>query len=350
MTQPTRTSQFFNRARHGAVARMLALAPLALGAACSSETVAPPPYTTTFSLVAYTTRVANQAALFVRQWPDTTTARLHLANVVDQIPGNYSGLIVDDAHLIALESPSWNPEGTRVAVVATVAYDQSEIVVMGASGIGADVASPNTQIIASDPQWSTDGKKIAYTMSTLPGFLGIDLFVTDLTTHTVRRLTTGKNVVNAAIRWSSDGSAIYYARTAGATTSGPDNWLSEVVRVDVATGAAQSVATNIVGQIVAISRSGGRVLLTRSLGATHALYEATLGAGERQLLATNAAYARYVSTTDSRILIVSSTGPDARAFEILDVASNKRTPVTGVPADASVAVADVVLLPIDDGT
>jgi len=146
-------------------------------------------------------------------------------------------------------------------------------------------------------------------MSTLPGFQGIDLFVTDLTTHTVRRLTTGKNVVNAAIRWSSDGSAIYHARTAATTASPPDNWRSEVVRVDVATGAAQSAAMGILGQITAIPHSG---------------------------------------QADSRILIVGSTGPDSRSFEPLDLASDKRSPITGVPTDASVALADIVLLAIDD--
>jgi hypothetical protein len=338
------------RCRRARIGPIAAAATLLLGAACSSETVTTPDPNTILSLIAYTTRVSNQAALFVRQLPDTTTARLHFANVADQIPGNYAGLVVDDAHLIALGSPSWNPEGTRVAVVATVAYDQSEIVVMDASGASAAVASPNTQIIASEPQWSPDGGKLAYTMSTLPGFQGIDLFVTDLTAHTVRRLTTGRSIANAAIRWSNDGSAIYYARTMATTASDPDNWRSEVVRVDVASGQAQSVATGILGQITAISRTGGRVLLTRNLGTTHALYEATIGAGERQLSATNAAYARYVGQTDSRILIVGSTGPDARSFELLDLANNTRSPITGVPADASVAVADIVLLAIDDRT
>ncbi|MGH7468418.1 MAG: hypothetical protein ACRENP_10585 [Longimicrobiales bacterium] len=49
------------------------------------------------------------------------------------------------------------------------------------------MASPNTQIILSDAEWSADGRQIAYAMSTLPHALGVELFVTDLQQNRIRR-------------------------------------------------------------------------------------------------------------------------------------------------------------------
>lgn len=346
MTPPTFSRRFFNRRARVAAAVLLSLGAALAG--CSSESVTPPPSGSgELGRLAYSARVANQPSLFVRWLNDSSPTHLHVANVADHVAGNYTDLVVDDAHLLALGSPIWSPDVSRIAIVATVAYDQSEIVVMRADGSAAEVASPNTQIIASEPQWSPNGNQLAYTMSTLPGFQGIDLFVTDLTTHAVRRLTTGARIVNAAVRWSSDGSAIYYARTTGSATTGPDNWTSEVVRVNVATGAAQTIASGIVGQISAISETGGRVLLTRNVGTTRALFEAMLGASERQLVAADVAYARYVAPSDKRVLVATATGSDARAFDVFDFANDKRVTLANIAADAAADVAYVVALAVD---
>src|SRR5262249_29992520 len=87
--------------------------------------------------------------------------RIHLSNVTDPIANNDPGLVVSDEHLLALGAPSIAPDGSRIAAIATLAYDQCEIVVMKANGSGGEVASTNTQIIGSNPEWSPDGTKLA---------------------------------------------------------------------------------------------------------------------------------------------------------------------------------------------
>jgi dipeptidyl aminopeptidase/acylaminoacyl peptidase len=325
---------------------------LAVALACSDYPTTSRPDATTH--VAITQLDGTQPALFVGRVDGSGRTRIHFTTVADSIPGNRAELAVNDNSLIALGSPSIAPLGLRIAVVATLAFDQSEIVVMRTDGTG-EVASINTQIIAGDPEWSPDGTKLAYVMSTLPNFRGLDLFVTDLTTHTVTRLTTNANVGNAAIAWSADGSAIYYSHTTGTATGEPSNWLSEVVRVNAATGASQTIASNVVGQITSVARSGSRVLLTRNvtlaagITATRALIEATLGTvpSERVLLGSDAAYAHYFTDTDSYAVMVTATNVSVDVTDHFLVASldaNKVTSVANVASGAGKANVDAAMI------
>src|SRR5437868_4947974 len=98
--------------------------------ACGDSATAPAsPVSTQTPLVAVTTFEGTKPVLFVQHVDGSQKTRINLTNVRDEIPGNYSGLTVSDGSLLALNSPSWDPTGSgRVAVVATLAYDQSEIV------------------------------------------------------------------------------------------------------------------------------------------------------------------------------------------------------------------------------
>src|SRR5690348_3453732 len=201
------------------------LAIVGLTACGDSATTAPAPQNASQSaFVAVTAFESNKPVLFTQGIDGNNKLRFRFTNIRDDIPGNYAGLSVGDANLLALNGPSWDPSGSgRVAVVATIAYDQSEIVVMRPDGTG-EVASVNTQIIASAPKWSPDGKKLAYLMATLPGMKGVDLFVTDLATHAVKRLTTNANIATAALGWSIDGQSLYYSKV----TAGPTDTLDYV--------------------------------------------------------------------------------------------------------------------------
>jgi len=317
---------------------------LLLGAAlagCSDATTEPS--------VEHPTRVAitvfegTQPILLFGDAGGGNRTRLHFTGITDPIPNNLPGFEITDEHLLALGAPSISPNGSRIAVVATLAYDQSEIVVMKRDGGGGEVASVNTQIIGSRPEWSPDGAKLAYTMSTKPNFGGLDLFVTDLTTHTVTRLTTDEHLDLAAIRWSVGGTAIYYTRRGVSTASIPGERVNELVRINVATGAEQVVATGLVGDAAAISSDGARVLLTRDVattggGSTRALIEVTVGGSERTLVESGVAWARYLQDDTHAVVIEApqSGGDVVRQYLVMELASKSTARISNVAGEANV--------------
>ncbi len=330
---------FIRRTRRSA----LALIPV-IGLVACEDSIGPtsPSYVDGARLVV-TQVEAGRPVLYTGTVDGTSRTRIHLTDVVDRIPGNTTALVVQDENLLALAAPRISPSGAKIAVVATLAYDQSEIVVLNRDGSAAEVASVNTQIIASDPDWSPDGTKLAYSMSTLPGFLGLDLFITDLATHTVTRLTTGARVTSA-VRWSQDGKSIYFAHTTGTTTN--DNWLSEIVRVDVATKAAQVVASGIVGEVNAISRSGLRALVTRNApvaaASTSARTLVEVGfdhSVERTIISTDAGYGRYPALAED-VVIATLESASARQFGIY-IGATRIATISGLGLNASV---DAMLL------
>jgi Tol biopolymer transport system component len=316
------------------------LAIVGLTACGDSATTAPAPQNASQSaFVAVTTFESNKPVLFTQGIDGKNKLRFRFTNIRDDIPGNYSGLSVGDANLLALNGPSWDPSGSgRVAVVATIAYDQSEIVVMRPDGTG-EVASVNTQIIASAPKWSPDGKKLAYLMATLPGMKGIDLFVTDLATHSVKRLTTNANIATAALGWSIDGQSLYYSKVTAGPTDTLD-YVNDILKINVNTGVSETVARGVVGQISSISRTGARVLLTRGFGLSRSLIEHDL-AGTERVIASDATFATYSPTIENSVLIVTVAvvgGQVTQTFQIMNLTTKSRTTIPGISGEANADV------------
>lgn len=311
-------------------------------AACNDATTEPTPVNGASAQVAITEFEGARPVLRVGDMTGNARTRLHFTNVVDSIPNNFAGLVVTDANLLALGSPSIAPSGTRLAVVATLAYDQSEIVVMDMDGSRARVASVNTQIIGSGPEWAPDGTKLAYTMSTKIGFRGLDLFITNLATHAVTRLTTDENLDEAAIRWSPDGQSIYYTRR-GIGAAVPGERVNELVRINVASGEKQIMATGILGQVSSIASNGTRVLLTRGVATTdgtdtRSLIELVVGGAESVLVERDAVWARYVGV-DLQAVVVTATafgGDVTRQYLVMDLASKEQKRIERVTGEANV--------------
>ena len=320
------------------IALLLGAALAACGDATTEPVVEPPALH-----VAITVFEGTHPVLLAGDASGTNRTRLHFSNFTDLIPNNDPGLVVSDEHLLALGAPSISPSCGLIAVVATLAYDQSEIVVMKRNGSGGEVASINTQIIGSSPEWSPDGTKLAYTMSTKPNFGGLDLFMTNVPTHTVTRLTTDERLDLAAIRWSIDGSAIYYTRRGVSTASVPGERVNELVRITVATGAEQVVATGITGNVVGISRDGTRVLLLRQVvttggGSSQALIESRLGGSERTLVESGVVWARYPRDEDHAVVVTAAqTGNDVvRQYMVMELASKTSARISNVAGEANV--------------
>lgn len=238
--------------------------------ACGDDEVTSPGTPAAQPTIASVEYVGNRAALFL----DTGAAQrtqVVFSGATDPIPGN-SPLVpaLVNANLLALGPLAWSPTGAKLAMVATVAFDQSEVVVTGGDGGAPRIASPNTQIILSTPDWSPDETRLVYAMSTISHARGVDLFVTDLTTNQVQRLTTGLNYsqVGGAVRFSSDGRFVFYSRPVAETGAPLFDKICEVWRIEVATGERVRLAEGIAGSVQAISRSGTWALVARRTGVT----------------------------------------------------------------------------------
>jgi hypothetical protein len=166
-----------------------------------------------------------------------------------------------------------------------------------------EVASPNSAIVVGGVAWSANGTTLAYGMTTESDSGHAQLTMTTLATHTVSRIPGATVSRPTAIQWAADGRSLVVATRAGATPSGAlPNVLSTLIRVDVATGAMQTVAAGIIGEITSISSMGTRVLLTRTVnsdsGVTTQLLERTLGGSDRGVIAFDAVGGHYVAASD----------------------------------------------------
>ncbi|MBX6363155.1 MAG: PD40 domain-containing protein [Gemmatimonadetes bacterium] len=308
------------RVTSGSRRRLAALgAALALAAAgCGTETAGPEPGGTA-SLVAFVGQEGNQPALYVQAADGTQRRRIHFDGAEDPIPGNFTDLPrLEDANIRALGPVSWSPDGKRLAVVVTLAYDQSEVVVVNADGTGARVASPNTQIILTNVDWSPDGRKLAYGMSTIPEAGGVDVFVTDLETNRVQRLTQGANVGGGHVRFDAAGLGVFYAKSVGERETPVRDRLSRIARVELGSLDARTVADSVPGTVEGIARTGAWAMLLRNETAgsgqdevRQLVREPLAGTAPSILLARGYLVFARLSADDRWALVVSDADPSS---------------------------------------
>ena len=333
--------------RSSAVAARIIAAAAALAACADGTTSLDTPPAARVASVEY---VGNRAALFIER-ETGVRARVAFTGAVDPIPGN-SPLVPPfvDANLLALGPVVWSPDGEHLAMVATLAHDQSEIVVLKKDGSAPRVASVNTQIILGGLDWSPDGTRLAYGMSTLPSARGVDLFVTDLATDRVHRLTQGGSYrpLGGTVRFSADGRSILYAKQLREGGAPLFETFSEVRRIDIATGADVAISGEIAGEVQGIARSGAWAVVIRRTGTLpagdydRALIRLPLGGGAEQVLLAGGKlhYAR-LSADDTRLVLVrdeATAGSPLLAH--LSLASSGGTPSALRGTGALTVVAD----------
>jgi TolB protein len=123
-----------------------------------------------------------------------------------------------------LMSPSWSPDGRRLAYVSFEGQ-QSAIYIQTLRSGARDRVSARDGVNAS-PVFSPDGRMLALTLSRDGG--NLDIYVLDLTTQVLTRLT--QNVaIDTEAAWAPDGRSIYFTSD---RSGGP-----QVYRIDVRAGA-----------------------------------------------------------------------------------------------------------------
>ena len=150
---------------------------------------------------------------------------------------------------------AWSPDGTKLAYSYVPASDGTDVEplaqihVMNADGTADRVLA--TEMQASDPIWSPDGRRIAFVGSEDEIY---DVFVMNADGTGMEQLTADP-ATDFAITWTPDASALLY-------TSNP-NGDHDIVRFDLLTMAATSVTTGPANDYdPAISPDGSRIAFT----------------------------------------------------------------------------------------
>jgi dipeptidyl aminopeptidase/acylaminoacyl peptidase len=299
------------RGRRSPLAAAAALSLVAGLGGCDDGPIGPSPETTR---IAQVEQVGARPALYIMREDGTGRAQVHFDGAADDISGNMGDdiLPVRDDRILAMGPVKWSPDGERLAIVVTLAFDQSQIVIVDRDGGNARTASVNSQIIMSDIAWSPDGKHIAYLMSTLPRALGRDLFVTDLEENRVRRITNGANYGIVALAWN--GSDILLAESTGEQGGEVSNTVSRILRIDAATGATTVLASDIVGTVRGVAPGGGWFIVLRNRERAGSDYlrdvvRVTLpGRAEKTLLASQRTIGAEITGDSRRVLLIVNGG------------------------------------------
>lgn len=334
------------------VRRLLPAAGALLLAACTDAPTAAEPAVRTATVLAAARggdRLATiefegrSPALFIQDAEGKNRFRVRFVGVHDRVEGNYPRrfLEVSDSTIRALGPAKWSPDGRQLAVVVTIGFDQSQVVVMNADGHNIRVASPNSQIILGDVDWSADSRWIAYGMSTLPNAQGVDLFVTELATSKVSRLTSeGRASVFDEYRFDARGGGLWLTQFEGWSEDGMHR-VSRVYHVAL-DGTKTGVDAKLVGDPQGLSRDGRWALAMRQVkdgNGVRELVRQPLGEGEElSLVSGNLMYAELLEN-DAEAVVVSVDANWTPAYEVfgLDAARDYRGTLPVAPWAASMA-------------
>ena len=143
------------------------------------------------------------------------STRIAYISVLGQLPNRNYQLIVADAdgenpHVVMqsrepLMSPSWSPDGQRLAYVSF--EDRLPTIYTQTLKTGERQRVSAHAGVNQAPAWSPDGKKMALVLSTRDG--NLDVYVMDLTTQLLSRITDDPGI-DTEPQWSKDGQSLYF--------------------------------------------------------------------------------------------------------------------------------------------
>jgi Tol biopolymer transport system component len=315
---------------------------LVLTTACAEDSATGPrsPDSTTGAPVALIELDGTRPAFYLQNADGSERTRIHFTGAVDEVPGN-SPLVpaLTDENILALRSVKWSPDGTRIAFVATVAFDQAEVVVMDADGTDPRIVSPNYAYVLGDVDWSPDGKRITYIMATRPSLGGLELFVSDVAgAPKVTQVTTGSGYrgLGGTIRFASTGTAVWVSQVTGEQGGPLFESIGAVRRVDLATGAITSVKESMAGEVQSVSHTGQWALVMRHKALTNGVYDNQLvrvplvGTGPELLLVDGGQLDFARLTSDDTRLVLLRNGS---RFGVLGAAGGTEQAVRGTGAE-----------------
>lgn len=211
-------------------------------------------------------------ALYIQRPDGAERRRLRFDRVTNTIPENDDPVLaVSDDRIIAMPYLTFSPNGAYLAVVLSVAHDESQVVVLDVAAGTGRVASLNMQYVMGPPAWSADGNTLAYAMNVgLPITARLELFTTTLSTMTVRRVTNTGGIANIGngvglrTRIAADG-ALLFGVTDG---EGPAPLFDALtgVRRSLLDGTLSNLERSITGMAFEPARNSTHVLLARRLG------------------------------------------------------------------------------------
>ena len=271
----------------------------------------------------------NRPVLYIDGPSDAAPRRIHFTGNAQDIPGN-NPLVpkLTDANILALRSPRWSPDGSQLAFVASTAFDQAEVVVINADGSNPRVVSINYQYVMGDVDWAPNGKYLVYAMSTRPGAQGLELFASDLDQRTVKQLTQGSGYsgLGGVVRFDATGANVYFSKVTREQPAAPFNSISDIRRVSASGGAITNVASDIVGEVHAIERSGSAALIMHATGWTNdgrpprELSRVSLtGTAPRSLAVGSTLQVAHLTADDAFTVLMTETtsGPRGFAYHIM---------------------------------
>lgn len=110
-------------------------------------------------------------------------------------------------------SPTWSPDGTRIAFVSNQGSNEEDVFVINVDGEGlhrvSTIDDPRTR--SSKPAWSPDGEHIAFNAGSDDNY---HIYVADVDGSNLRRLDVTDNLAprNVEPAWSPDGRQIAFCR------------------------------------------------------------------------------------------------------------------------------------------
>lgn len=334
----TAMSNVYNKRASMAVLSAAAL----ITTACADDSATGPldPDNAAVSSVALIELEGTRPAFYLQRPDGSDRVRVRFTGAVDEVAGN-SPLVpaLTDENILALRSVKWSPDGSRIAFVATVAFDQAEVVVMDADGTDPRIVSPNYAYVLGDVDWSPDGQRLAYIMATRPSLGGLELFVSDVSgTPKVTQVTTGSGYrgLGGTVRFASTGTAVWISQVTGEQGGPLFESIGAVRRVDLATGAITSMRENLAGEVQAVSHTGQWALVMRHKSLSNGVYDNQLirvplvGTGPELLLVDGGQldFARLTSD-DSRLVLLRNSS----RFGVLAAVGGTEHAVRGSGAD-----------------